>query len=182
MIELDRDIFLFLNSLNTPFLDQIMRVVSMRVVWIPFYAVMVWLLATRYGKRVWIPLVLVPVLIVITDQGSGLLKNLFERLRPCHEPDLAGLVHTVNGRCGGMYGFVSAHAANSFGIAAFTAPLIRKRWYTWLVVVWALLVSYSRIYLGVHYPGDIIGGALLGILAGAGLAWVAWEMDKNIKQ
>ena len=182
MIELDRDIFLFLNSLNTPFLDQIMRVVSMRVVWIPFYAVMVWLLARRYGKRVWIPLVLVPVLIVITDQGSGLLKNLFERLRPCHEPDLAGLVHTVNGRCGGMYGFVSAHAANSFGIAAFTEPLIRKRWYTWLVVVWALLVSYSRIYLGVHYPGDIIGGALLGILAGAGLAWVAWEMDKNIKQ
>lgn len=182
MIELDRNIFLFLNSLNTPWLDQIMRVVSMRVVWIPFYVVMVWLLAVRYGKRVWIPLVLVPVLILITDQGSGLLKNLVERLRPCHEPDLAGLVHTVNGRCGGMYGFVSAHASNSFGIAAFTAPLIRKRWYTWLVVSWALLVSYSRIYLGVHYPGDIIGGALLGILAGAGLAWVAGIINKNIQQ
>lgn len=182
MVELDRTIFLFLNSLHTPFLDRVMLAVSMRTVWIPFYILIAWLLILKYGKRVWIPLALVPVLVLLTDQGSNLLKNLVERPRPCHEPLLEGLVHTVNGRCGGMYGFVSAHAANTFGIAAFTIPLLRRNWYTWTVIIWAVIVSYSRIYLGVHYPGDVLGGALLGLAAGAALAWTAQIINKNIKQ
>lgn len=182
MVELDRTIFLFLNSLHTPFLDRVMLVVSMRTVWIPFYILIAWLLILKYGKRVWIPLALVPVLVLLTDQGSNLLKNLVERPRPCHEPLLEGLVHTVNGRCGGMYGFVSAHAANTFGIAAFTIPLLRRNWYTWTVIIWAVIVSYSRIYLGVHYPGDVLGGALLGLATGAALAWTAQIINKNIKQ
>lgn len=182
MVELDRNIFLFINSLHAPLLDGVMWVLSMRTVWIPLYLIIIWLLANRYGKRVWIPLILVPVLVVITDQGSGLIKNLIERPRPCHEPSLAGLVYTVKGYCGGMYGFVSGHAANSFGIAAFTAPLLGKRWYTWMIFVWAFLVSWSRIYLGVHYPGDIIGGAMLGLAAGAGLAWTAEKLNNRIKR
>ncbi len=182
MIELDRSIFLFLNSMHTPFMDEVMRVLSMRLVWVPWYLFIIWILAARYGKRVWIPLVLVPVLILFTDQGCNLLKNLIERPRPCHEPSLAGMVHTVRGHCCGMYGFVSAHASNFFGIAAFTAPLIRRKWYTWLAIIWGVLVSYSRIYLGVHYPGDVAGGALLGIAAGTGLAWLAIKIVKSIKQ
>lgn len=182
MVELDRTLFLFLNSLHTPFLDRVMWVLSTRTVWIPFYVLIIWLLAAKYGKRVWIPLVLVPVLVVLTDQGSNLIKNLVERPRPCHEPALEGMVHIVRGRCGGMYGFVSAHASNTFGIAAFTIPLLRKRWFTWTVIIWALAVSYSRIYMGVHYPGDVLGGAILGLAAGAALAWTALKMNKSIRQ
>jgi undecaprenyl-diphosphatase len=182
MVELDRTIFLFLNSLHTPFLDTVMWVLSMRTVWIPLYVLIIWLLAAKYGKRVWIPLVLVPVLVLLTDQGSNLLKNLVERPRPCHEPALEGLVHIVRGRCGGMYGFVSAHASNTFGIAAFTIPLLRQRWFSRTVIIWALAVSYSRIYLGVHYPGDVLGGALLGVAAGTALAWTALKMNKSIRQ
>ncbi len=182
MVELDRTLFLFLNSLHTPFLDRVMWGLSTRTVWIPFYVLIVWLLAAKYGKRVWIPLVLVPVLVVLTDQGSNLIKNLVERPRPCHEPALEGMVHIVRGRCGGMYGFVSAHASNTFGIAAFTIPLLRKKWFTWTVIIWAVAVSYSRIYLGVHYPGDVLGGALLGLAAGSALAWTALKINKSIRQ
>lgn len=181
MVELDRTIFLFLNSLHTPLLDRVMWVLSMRSVWIPFYVLIIWLLASIYGKRVWIPLVLVPVLVLLTDQGSNLLKNLVERPRPCHEPALAGMVHTVKGYCGGMYGFVSGHAANTFGLAAFTIPLLRRRWFTLTVIIWATAVSYSRIYLGVHYPGDILGGTLLGLVSGSVLARTAIKLDKSIK-
>jgi len=87
----------------------------------------------------------------------------------------------VKGYCGGMYGFVSGHAANTFGLAAFTIPLLRRRWFTLTVIIWATAVSYSRIYLGVHYPGDILGGTLLGLVSGSVLARTAIKLDKSIK-
>lgn len=179
MIEIDHNIFLFLNSLHSPFFDELMRIVSLRTVWIPLYLFIVYLLALKYRKRVWLVLLFAAVLVVLTDQVSNLLKDFFERPRPCHEPSLAGLVHTVGGRCGGMYGFVSAHAANTFGVASFTAPLISRKWFTWAIFTWAIIVSYSRIYLGVHYPGDVLGGALLGLTAGTALACVFVKIDKS---
>jgi undecaprenyl-diphosphatase len=182
MTELDRTIFLYLNSLHSPFFDTVMWLVSYRVIWIPLYLFMVYMLAARYGKRIWIILLFVPVVILITDQGTEWIKNLVQRPRPCHEPSLEGLVHIVKGHCGGMYGFVSGHAANSFGLASFTAPLIQKKWYSWGIFIWAAIVAYSRIYLGVHYPADVICGALLGIIAGTGLAYAARKTYQKIRK
>lgn len=182
MEELDRTIFLFLNSHHSPFFDTVMWIVSMKTVWIPLYIAIIWMIFRKYGRRAWIPLILVPVLVLIDDQGSTLLKNLVGRPRPCHEPALEGMVHTVNGYCTGMYGFVSGHAANSFGVAAFASPLLKKNWLSWSLFICAAVISYSRIYLGVHYPGDIIGGALLGLAAGSALAWVAVKINKSIRQ
>jgi undecaprenyl-diphosphatase len=91
------------------------------------------------------------------------------RDRPCHEPALIGNVHTVNGVCGGKYGFVSSHAANSFNVALLSLMFIRKKWFSAGILLWASVVAYSRIYLGVHYLGDVICGSILGAIIGWGM-------------
>ncbi|MFO8055253.1 MAG: phosphatase PAP2 family protein, partial [Bacteroidales bacterium] len=167
IIELDRALFLFLNQWHSPFFDFLMWWISDKYIWIPFYAVLLGLIFKFKGIRQgFIFLVLVALVVTLTDQTSvKCFKEVFERLRPCHQPDLAGMVHIVNDKCGGQFGFVSSHAANTFGMATFVTLLLKPhiRWIGWLLISWAAIVSYSRIYLGVHYPADIIGGALLGI-------------------
>lgn len=135
-----------------------------QLTWIPFFLFIIYILSKNYKRQtLWILLGVV-IAITLSDQlVSGIMKPLFERLRPSHSPDLEVMVHTVNGYKGGLYGFASSHAANSFGLAMFLwrASRDKIKW-IWVMFVWAVLFSYTRIYLGVHYPGDIITGGLLG--------------------
>lgn len=143
--------------------------ISERFSWIPFYVVLAVLMGLKFKWRLLILAPFITLVIVFADQISvHLFKDIFMRLRPCHNPTIADLVHTVNDSCGGKYGFVSSHAANTFALAAFVG-LVLKNHFKWMfpfMLTWATIVSYSRIYLGVHYPGDILGGALLGALIG----------------
>ena len=175
--DIDTRLFLFLNGLNSPFWDVVMHWISGKLNWIPLYLVLLgWLIYKFRVKSVWIILG-VAVLITMCDQASvHLFKETFQRLRPCQQEHLKPLVHLVNNHCGGLYGFVSSHASNHFAVAVFTALWLRKRWYRIAILVWAGVIGYSRIYLGVHFPGDVICGAVLGSL----LAWGLYLLMRSI--
>jgi undecaprenyl-diphosphatase len=179
---LDQQFFLFLNSLNSPFWDQIMHTLTGKIIWAPLYLAILIYLGVKYKRKFLIILLFIILAATMSDQISVFIKNTFERPRPCHEPLLDGLVHTFNGECGGAFGFVSSHATNSFNVALLSLLFIRKRWYTISIIVWALVIGYTRIYLGVHYPGDVLCGSLLG----ATIGWLNYKLyiltDRKILQ
>lgn len=167
-IALDTQLFLWLNSHHSPFWDKIMWIISGKIEWLPLYLIMTAFIIYRFRwKSVSIILAIV-ITVALADQiAVKAFKEVFERLRPTHDPEIQHLVHTVRNYTGGTYGFVSNHAANSFSLAMIVSLVFRNRYITLFIFLWALLVSYSRIYLGVHYPGDIIGGAILGMGVGS---------------
>jgi undecaprenyl-diphosphatase len=170
MIErLDQQLFLFLNSFNSPFWDSVMSVISGVVTWVPLYLAILIYLGFKYKRRFLVLILIIIIAVTLSDQISVMIKNGVQRLRPCHEQSLEGMVHIVKGYCGGKFGFVSSHASNSFMVATFCLLLIRRKWFTYSIIAWALVVGYSRIYLGVHYPGDVICGSILGALVGWGV-------------
>lgn len=169
----DQQLFLLLNGENMPWLDTIMCWVTFKYTWIPLYGILLFLTIKSEKRRSVAIIVTILAAVVLADKvTSGIMKPYFHRLRPCYEPVLNGLVHNIGG-CGGMYGFASAHAATSFSLAIVWFQLTKDkiRYIGWLFA-WAAFYSYSRVYVGVHYPGDIFIGALVGLMVG----WICIQL------
>lgn len=174
--QLDASLFCTLNAWHCPFADQLMWLISGKF---SSALIIIVLLTLIWRTRSWgglLTFVIAAALVVLLADriSSGVIKPLVERLRPTHDPNLQSIVHVVNGYRGGLYGFVSSHAANLFGIATLIGLVARNRG-TWIsMTAWATLVAYSRIYLGVHYPGDILCGAVVGIAMAILVRWI-WK-------
>ncbi len=179
----DHELMLLMNGDGGAFWDQLWYIYSGKFTWIPLYALLLWQMY-RYCKKntdidfwrhIAVCVFCTVLLIVLADQiASGIIKPLVCRPRPSHEPGLMEMLHYVNDYHGGAYGFVSSHASNSLAIALWLGWLLFRKQKTLqiLLVIWALFNCYSRIYLGVHYPGDILGGLLVGFLSFVIVRWI----------
>jgi undecaprenyl-diphosphatase len=177
----DQSFLLFLNSFHNSFWDKVNILWTSIEIWIPFYVLLLYFIIKKYRRNSIYIIVILALAITISDQFSGLIKDLTQRLRPTHDPALSGVIHNILNK-GGLYSFFSAHAANTFTVASITALLFRNRPYSVLIFVWAIVVSYTRIYLGLHFPLDIITGCIWGILTGfAAYKAILWTQKKYFK-
>lgn len=169
---LDQNLLLTLNAHHNSFFDPIMWLFSDKLFWAPLYAWFLWLLYKQFPRHYWTVILAVILMIVASDQFCNLAKNGVMRLRPSQDPGIQAMVHIVNDYRGGMYGFYSGHASNAFAVALFMITIAGKKlkYLVPVCLLYATLTAYSRIYLGVHYPGDILTGALAGTLLGTGIA------------
>ncbi|SHK41369.1 phosphatase PAP2 family protein [Epilithonimonas mollis] len=171
LIYLDQQLLLFLNGLGNSTFDPFWLLVTGKWFWIPFYVILLYFVYKAVPrKKLIFVLIFIAIGITISDQLASVFKHGVERLRPCHEPLIMEKMRMVI--CGGNYGFYSAHASSSFFLVSFLSIVIGKqyKYLTFILLFWAILVSYSRIYIGVHYPMDIAFGAVVGFLLGGFLA------------
>ncbi len=164
---IDNALLLFINHHHTPFFDGFMMMMSNRFVWIPLYLGLALLAFRKYGWRSLLLIVCAGLAVAMSDQlASHLVKNLVKRYRPSHNLVLSQQLHYVNNYLGGLYGFASSHAANTVALALFlTLAMPRMPLLSVFLFCWVGLVCYSRMYLGVHYPSDIAGGAIIGAVS-----------------
>ena len=186
LIHIDTQILLAINGWHAPWADTLMWIVSAKATWIPLYVLLIGLLVWRYRKPAktgvkWmqkVPACVVMIVMIALAVGaadfiaSGILKDLVARPRPTRVPELEGVLHLVNGYRSGQYGFVSSHAANTMAVALLFSLIWRNKIATVGLMLWVAANCYSRMYLGVHYPLDIIGGLLVGALMALVAYWV----------
>lgn len=179
LIQWDKDVLIFLNGFHHTILDPIMILITKTVFWIPLYVLLIYFLFKNYQRNAWFFLIGAIITIILSDQiTSSIMKPFFARLRPSHDPSINHLLHLVNDYRGGLYGFASSHASNSFAVAMFIWLSLRTT-YKWigLIFIWAFVMTYTRIYLGVHFPGDILVGAVIGLFCG----WLGFRIGLYIK-
>lgn len=170
LIDKDIALLIYLNNLGTAHWDGFWLFMSDKFSAIPLYLLLLYFTYKQFGlKKTIVAVLFVLLLIIASDQTSNLFKYGFRRLRPCHNENISGLIRLVGNRCGGLYGYFSAHAANTVAIAVFFGLLLKsKQNYLFsILVIWAILVSYSRIYMGVHFPLDVVTGLLFGLIYGS---------------
>ncbi|MDE7410568.1 MAG: phosphatase PAP2 family protein [Paramuribaculum sp.] len=173
LTDLDSSFLLWINSHHSDFFDQVMYVISYRWTWIPFYALLIAYIFFRcHWKRAIAILIAVALAVTLADQTcAGWLRETVARLRPSNlDNPLSAMVHVVNDYRSGSYGFPSCHAANSVALTVVLILALRTRLIAWIMIPWAIIQCYSRAYLGVHYPGDLLVGAGIGGLFG----WLSW--------
>lgn len=164
LLKLDHELLIWFNSTHSPFWDAIMMFFTRIEFWIPFYILVTYQIFKYKGKEAWWWLIGLSFLILFGELISTyLFKNILQRLRPSHEPALSGIVNLVKAYAGDKFGFVSSHATAVFAFAIYTSKLFKNSTYTLFVTIWSLLIVYTRLYLGLHYPGDILGGIALGL-------------------
>jgi undecaprenyl-diphosphatase len=179
LLQWDQEFFLLLNGAGTKTFDPFWVFISSTTSAIPIFIFIIFLLIKKHRSSFWQGLVLILIVVSLADLTSvHAFKNVFLRLRPSHEPAIVDQIRLLVSK-GGLYGFVSSHAANFFAIAAIVSTLFSERKYLpYILYSWATLVAYSRIYVGKHYPLDVLGGALLGIL----IAKIVWFAILKIKE
>jgi undecaprenyl-diphosphatase len=171
LIQLDKEVFLILNGMGKPNWDGFWMFVTNKLSSTPIYLILLILTYKQLGlRKTLIALAAVAVLILVTDQLANFFKYGVQRLRPCYDQEVSTAMRLVKNSCGGKYGYFSAHAANSFAVASFFTFLLRSKfkYVGFLLFFWAILIAYSRIYIGVHFPLDVLTGMVIGL----GISWL----------
>ncbi|QZT36433.1 phosphatase PAP2 family protein [Halosquirtibacter xylanolyticus] len=175
--ELDSQLLLYFNGNHSTLWDYVMFTYTYKITWVLFYGILAYHLYKHFGKQMWIIIPMIALTILVTDQTCNLFKYGFARPRPGHDPVIGSLVNIFYKK-GGRFGFVSAHAANSFALSILIYKYVKNKTFLYYMLIWSAIVSFSRVYLGVHYPGDVICGGLLGVFYG----WLIYRVTLVIEK